>query len=461
MHTILITVDALRADHLGQYGHERDTMPALDRLTADGTRFEAAFSNAPYTRISIPSFQTSQFLAYDELAELPTIASILGDSGVTTAAVGTQTGVGLVDADFRFDQNLDLGRDEYHEEANSDRALRDRIVHRVDRLASRVGPLLRRVEPVYEAVDDAYRRLVPTPDFQYLGYTSAEVVTDTAVSWLEDNRDEDFFLWIHYMEGHRPYGVHDEDPAYLDEPLDTDRIKRLMKTAGTAPEEISASERRLLEDLYDSDLRYCSRHLDRLFDAMADLGVWDDANVVFSSDHGEEFAEHGNYFHRNYPYDELIHVPLLVKREAGTANDSDAPDTVEQQRQLLDLAPTVCAFHGIDPEEFDFEGEPLFEGDDRRVVALGSGRPDDEQVVAGRWDGWKFIYDDESVQLYDLDASPDETDCVADDHPEVVSEFREAIPEYLFDREDERLRDPVDGVEKEQLEALGYLELKD
>lgn len=455
MPTILITVDSLRADRLGQYGYDRDTMPALDRLTSAGTKFESAFSNAPYTRISIPSFQTSRFLAYENIDEFPTVASVLDGHGVKTAAIGTQTGMGLIDGDFDFADNIDLGRDEYYEDANSDRSFSNRLTHKVDRVAARVGPVLRGAEPVYRVVNDAYRRLVPTPDFQYLGYTSAEEVTDTAISWLESNRNEEFFLWVHYMEAHRPYGVHDDDPAYLDSPLETDRIKDLMKTAGTAPGEISPAEHRLLSDLYDSDLRYCSRHLERLFDSLVDLDLWDGANLLFSSDHGEEFAEHGNYFHRNYPYDELIHVPLLVKR-----SDVDSENTVEAQRQLLDLAPTICGFHGIDSDRFDFEGEPLFEGDDRRVIALGSGQPDDEQVVAGRWGGWKFIYDDESVQLYDLDASPDETDCVADEHPEVVREFRETIPDYLFDRESEHLRDPIDEVDREQLEALGYLELE-
>lgn len=456
MTSILITVDSLRADHLGQYGYERDTMPALDRLTESGTTFEQAYSNAPYTRISIPSFQTSQFLAYDEIARLPTIASILGNHGTTTAVVGTQTGVGLVDGDFRFEENLDLGRDEYYDDANQDRSVGEQVSHRIDRLASKIGPKLRQVESLYEPINDAYRKLVPTNDFQYLGYTSAERVTDRATEWLEDHQHEDFFLWIHYMEAHRPYGVHDTNPEYLDAPLEQDRIRELMKTAGTEPGKISDAERELLVDLYDSDVRYCSRHMERLFDALEGLGLWDDANVVFSADHGEEFYEHGDYFHRNYPYDELTHVPLLLKGDGVPTGER-----VAEQRQLLDLAPTICQFHGVETAEFDFEGEPLLEGDERRVVALGSGRPDDEQVVAGRWDGWKFIADAESVQLYDLEDDPAESKNVADDNPGVVRRFRKEIPDYLFDREDETLRDPVDDVDKEQLEALGYLELQE
>jgi hypothetical protein len=63
--------------------------------------------------------------------------------------------------------------------------------------------------------------------------------------------------------------------------------------------------------------------------------------------------------------------------------------------------------------------------------------------------------------LYDLDADPGETDCVAEERPDIVDDFRDAIPEYLFDRDDEQLREPVDDVDREQLEALGYMELKE
>jgi glucan phosphoethanolaminetransferase (alkaline phosphatase superfamily) len=67
VNTILITVDALRADHLSQYGYERDTIPVLDRLLDDGVIFENAFSNAPYTRISIPAIHSSVRLAHTHI----------------------------------------------------------------------------------------------------------------------------------------------------------------------------------------------------------------------------------------------------------------------------------------------------------------------------------------------------------------------------------------------------------
>jgi len=126
---------------------------------------------------------------------------------------------------------------------------------------------------------------------------------------VSDRGDEDYFLWIHYMEAHRPYGIHDDDPAYLDAPVDEARIHDLMKRAGLEPRvdirgRATAARR---------PLRFGRPVLLTAPGATGRLtqrpGVWDETNVLFSSDHGEEFGEHGLYFHRNFPYDELINVP--------------------------------------------------------------------------------------------------------------------------------------------------------
>jgi len=87
MKAILVTVDALRADHLSQYGYDLDTMPVLDRPAAEGTVFEEAYANGPYTRISVPSFHTSSYLAYEDMDGLETISGVLGDRGVMTACI--------------------------------------------------------------------------------------------------------------------------------------------------------------------------------------------------------------------------------------------------------------------------------------------------------------------------------------------------------------------------------------
>lgn len=453
MNTVLITVDALRADHLSQYGYERRTMPVLDRLESDGVRFEHAFANGPYTRISVPSFHTSQYLGYETIHDSPTIASVLGEFGVTTAGFGTQAGLDKVDVegDLIFDTYVDFGQDAHTDRANQARPVRDKLVAAIaNHDVMDIRPVHRLAKALYDRLPLGIGNPVPTA-----GYTSAETVTDGAIDWLEDHQSDEFFLWLHYMEAHRPHGVHDDVHEFVDREFDEEDVRRILRKAGAKPKSVDSDERRLIVDLYDSDLRYCSRHLQRLFDEMQSLDLWEETNVLFSSDHGEGFGEHGHYFHRYQPYDELIRVPLL-------ARGPDVPDRspIEDQRELVDLAPTICDWHDVDVSGLPFEGQHLLEGDDRHVIAVGS-QLNHGPVVAGRWDGWKYICVEGEDRLYDLETDPGERTSVADEHPDVVEMFRDTIPDPIFEQEPEELEVPDESVQRERLEALGYLEVSD
>lgn len=447
MKTILITVDSLRADHLSQYGYQRDTMPALDRLRSEGTLFENAFANGPYTRVSVPSFQTSRYLGYENLENLPTIGSVLSENGVHSAIVGTQTGINLVDGQFNYDEMADLGRDEFHQNSN------DRISRRVDQFAERVGEGLRtiRANIVLDFLKKPYKKLNPEGGFRYLGYTSAKEVTDAAIEWLTETSHTDFFLWIHYMEAHRPFGVHDDSPAYLERAIPEPEIKQLIRRAYTEPSKLTEDEHDRLIDLYDSDIRYCSRNVSRLFDHLEEAGIWDTTNILFSSDHGEEFGEHGMYGHGNYPYEELIHVPLIVKRV------SDQPATISEDRELVDIMPTILDLHGITTDPYDLDGENLFEGKSRDVISLG--QPSEvSPAVTLRTRPWKYIRSPVESQLYHLKTDPDEKENVLNSHQDLVADLDDALPEYLKTRDAKQIRDPENEVDERQLEALGYLD---
>ncbi|MBX0324032.1 sulfatase-like hydrolase/transferase [Halomicroarcula sp. F13] len=456
MPTVLLTVDSLRADHLKQYGYERDTMPVLDRLTAEGTTFENAFSNGPYTRISIPSFHTSRYLSYGDLGAFPTIASVLSSAGVQTTAIGTQTGIDMVQGEFRFDEMVDLGRDDF--EDGAERSTAQKALLQLDSVAADVSDWLQhhRLTKVYDFLQRPYNAMFGDADTVRLrGYNSAEEVTDRAISWIQDNEHEEFFLWLHYMEAHRPYGIHDTDPAYCDEPADDEEIRRLMKTAGQTPEAISEAETSRMIDRYDSDLRYCSRHISRLFDSFEQADIWDDLNILFSSDHGEEFGEHGLFFHRNFPYDELTHVPLILKPAR-----TPPTDTIVEQRELLDLVPTICSFHDVDTDDYSFLGTPLYEGDGRDVISLGQPGMDVPAVTIRTGD-WKYIHTESDKQLYDLTSDPGEQTNVIDSNQRVAARLQRKIPQRLFGRDTKTPRPPKDQPDKEQLEALGYLELRE
>jgi arylsulfatase A-like enzyme len=444
MNTILVTVDAVRADHLGQYGYERETMPVLDRLIDDGTIFTNAYANGPYTRISVPSFHTSTYLGYQDIQSLPTIASVLSENHVHTACIGTRTGFSSVEGDLHFDEYVDLGRDEYHEKSEESHAISRKIVENA-------GDILQLSPTIYQISNKIYESVgkLGISHFSYKGYQSAKQVTDSAIEWLNENADSDFFLWIHYMEGHRPYGVHNEEPAYT-EPISNENIRDLMKIAGTEPDKLTIENHTKLVDLYDSDLRYCSQQFDRFIDELHDRDLWDETNIFFTSDHGEEFYDHGMYFHRNLPYDELLHVPLVVR---STEMDSGE---IDKQRQLLDLAPTVLDFHTIDKPD-SFQGENLFEDVDRNIIAVGS-QLQEGQTVAIQQGSYKYIWTEDEEELYEISTDSLEEHNTVNTHSKIRKKMFESIPTPILNAQNEELREPSSEVDKKQLESLGYLE---
>lgn len=444
MNTIIITVDALRADHLGQYGYDRNTMPVLDQLIDEGTLFENAYSNGPYTQVSMPSIHTSKYWTNLSPEEEKAIGEKMEGEGFTTAMIGSQTGFGFESDLLGFQHFNDLGRDDYRDKG--DKNLDDKI----SKFIPKVSETLKDIDPrVHQTAKSIYRSIPGLTSFSHLGYMSAEKVTNNASEWLENNSEDDFFLAIQYMEGHRPYGVHEENPEFVDRKLEDKEIQDLMKKAGTKPDEITNKEHRQIIDQYDSDLRYCSRHLKRLLEKLKELDIWEETNIIFTADHGEEFYEHEKYYHRNLPYDELIHAPLVVKSDR---NDKK----VKEQKPLLDIAPTVLDLHEIEPES-GFEGKSLFEDVERDVVTVGSQVYDD--TLAIRKNGWKYITSEKGEFLFNLESDPRERNSLVNEKPGKAEELKSEIPERLFDTEEVSLGKPKDEEVKEKLEALGYMEI--
>lgn len=450
MSSLLVTVDALRASHLGQYGYERDTFPVLNELLdVGGTHFRAAFANGTNTGISVPSVLCSQYIARDAIREGPTVASALPDS-VTTGGIHSNTYFGGVGTDIPgFDTFEDFGVSGVDESSQG-----PTTKHLFRQSMDYVRPIVERfgIRAVAERVQQAVFPASMIHEFSV--YEDAETTTDRALAWLDDV-DGEFFLWVHYMDPHRPYGMGLVDPAYT-RPADESEIAELMSTAGVRPEALTDAQRRRIVDLYDSDVRYTSEEVSRLFDGLRQRGLWADLNVALTADHGEEFGDHGSYFHRNRPYDELIHVPLAVKSDDGGTN---APTIVNEQRELIDVAPTVCSFHGVTPPAA-FEGRPLFEEGTRSVFATGSFN-DDGQVVAARINGWKYIHvDGVQRELYDLDADPGEQENHAAADPNRCKRYHDEIPSNLFGAQPARTptKDDIEADVAQRLEELGYIE---
>ncbi|WP_135662758.1 sulfatase [Halorhabdus rudnickae] len=446
MDTILITVDALRADHLSQYGAKRETMPVLDEMFGTGAvRYENAFSNGTHTGISLPSMLSSRYLADQPAKRGPTVADALPDA-VASVGVHSNTYFGArIGRPSGFDVMEDFEMASA-EQAESVRSTPHRIFRKtMDAVRPTVEHL--GIRDLAEAVQ---QKIFPARFIhESTAYERGKRTTDRALE-LAAKVDGDLFLWVHYMDPHRPFCMHISDPAYVDRHLSSDEIHDLMSRAGITPESLSDSERGLIRDLYDSELRYTSEQISRLVAGLRKQGRWDGAQVIFTADHGEEFGEHGYYFHRNRPYDELIHVPLFVR------GPNTAGGTVTEQRELLDVAPTICAAHGgtVPPA---FLGRPLHEDGDRQVIATGSFR-DSTPVVAGRWNGWKYIGAGKETELYNLSEDPDENANVADQRADRVAEFQQEIPTRLCEDDHSNVPTDTDEAVTERLADLGYLE---
>jgi hypothetical protein len=453
MSSLLVTVDALRASHLAQYGYHRDTFPVFDDLLdAGGTHFSSTFANGTNTGISLPALLCSQYIAHEAIREGPTVASALPES-VSTAGIHSNTYFGGVGSAVPgFDTFEDFGVSGTDESAQG--PTRKRLFRRCMDL---LRPAVQRlgIRPLAERVQQAVFPASMIHEFSV--YENAETTTDRALEWLNTVEGE-FFLWIHYMDPHRPYGIDLADPAYTD-PADETEIAELMSTAGVAPNSITEQQRERIVDLYDSDVRYTSEQIGRLFDSLQDDGLWSDLDVVLTADHGEEFGDHGSYFHRNRPYDELIHVPLAVKSSGEQSGEARTTDVVDDQRELLDIAPTICMLHDVSPPP-TFEGDPLYDAGDRTVFSTGSFN-DDGQVVAVRADNWKYIdIEGGEPELYNLEADPHERSNRAPTAAERCEQFHSMIPDHLFASRPAPRPDTenVDTEVARRLEELGYMD---
>jgi arylsulfatase A-like enzyme len=440
MNTILITVDALRADHVGQYGYHRDTMPVLDTLIEDGLKYQPAVSNGSYTKKSIPSFLTSKINGGEYIENGPTIATSLKELGIYTVGIHSNswisTDFGQIDG---FDELIDFSEKE-EVWSDSESSPIQSILYWFE---NRYGESLSRskiVRKLASVIPEEFRH-ESTP------YVDAEITTQTAIECIAQlEQGGDYFLWVHYMDPHRPYGISDKADKYLEDPMPDSEIQKLMSKAGVSPDSVSNSENRTMINLYDSDIAYTSEKIMDLIKFLKETGQYDESNIFFTADHGEEFGEHGMYFHRNKPYRELVEVPFIFK-PSDSLNTSDL-DSAER-RQLLDLYPTIAEIHNIEASNID--GKSLYRSPEQNQITLGYiGDKTVVSVTDGEWKVFKNL-DNSEVEI----VCPENVT----EQPDRVNSLISSIPEeVLTTGTEEDQPTNTDEATKDRLKQLGYLE---
>lgn len=318
-HVVLISIDTLRADHVGSYGYERATTPTLDALAAESVRFDHAISAASWTLPSHMSVITSlrpsvhgvsQDRALDLGAE--TLAELLGEAGYRSAAWVSWVYLSPV---FGFSQ----GFDEFNTMIDFDR---------VD-MAGGGGAL------------------------------PADQVVDSAAKWLRGKGDEPLFLFVHLFDPHMDYAPpasHRElfGPARADVSGSYESLKPYILGLNPTPPRFGAEKLAAVQALYDAEIRFADDALAELLAAIdAELGR-ENCVIAVMSDHGEEFLDHGSMEGHGWTlYEEIVRVPLILRRPGPAA-----PRVVEAPVSLLDLAPTLCDLVGV-AVPASFEGSSL------------------------------------------------------------------------------------------------------
>jgi len=395
---VQIVVDTVRPDHLGVYGYERPTSPALDAWAGDAAVFENAFSTSSWTTPAVGSILTGQWpsrhgagLRRNDEGVLE--ITLLKDSVQTLPEVlrerGYVTGAFVNNPSLQPTLGLGRGFDEYDYVQTTNATIRD-----------------------------------------------AAVTVDAALEWIGDNADRPLFAWIHIMEPHLNYdpalAVRGSFTAGYQGPLSLP-IRVRLRDADTMAG-LTDADRDFVVGSYDEEIAFVDRQLGRFLAGLEELFGRDGVLVMFTSDHGEELWDHGGFEHGHAMHQEVLRVPLIVDGPGVSGRRVDAPAS------LADLAPTVLDAIGAGVPAA-MSGRSLWPAATggpapapRAIIAEGVIYVDEIKAVV-EWP-MKGIFDSgrDRWQVFDLQRDPHERIDLADDAkrgPAALARFERALSKQV------------------------------
>jgi arylsulfatase A-like enzyme len=442
---VLVTVDSLRADHVGCYGYGRDTTPEMDELAADGRKFTNAFAHACSTRPSFPSILTSTYAlmhgGFERLSrERTTLAEALKDGGYHTAGFHSNL---YLSADFGYDRGFDRFYD-----SKSDPSLLSRVRQAFKTHLDDSGIFYSLLQSAFNATERHAGVEIGS------AYVSANDLTDLALEWAEKVDTGPRFLWVHYMDVHHPYLPPDHyQRRFRSEPVDDERAIRLRRKMLEDPDRVTNEELETILDLYDAEIAFVDAEVARLIERLREM--WGaDPVVAFTADHGEEFLDHGRFSHAATFYDEVLHVPLII-------NDNETSGTVSNLLGLLDLAPTLVDYADV-PNPGAFLGRSVAQNDNydrKHVIAEWADYEEMDRRYCLRTPEWKYVrMEDEAERLFNLKTDPEETSNIVEEEPKKLSDFRKVIDEHTGRVDSRTIDAEMDDDIRQRLRDLGYQE---
>lgn len=428
----LISIDTLRADHMGCYGYHRDTTPNIDRLARKGVLFQNAFSVSSWTVPSHMSMFTSLLPSNHNLIfypnpgkisqSIPLLAEILWKKGYFTLGFH---GGGYLSSIFGFNRG-------FH---------------------------------VYQTRGRMFENNL-----------------DNCDQWIKKLHKSRMFGFIHGFNCHLPYQPSKDFNIYFREYKGDYQVKHIFKREGGNFPKTEDDLKHLIA-LYDGAIKYTDHLIGEFLRRLHDIGIMEDSIVIITSDHGDELNEHGSYNHAKTLYDEMLRVPLILYSPNFLPEGKIVSETVSSS---LDIMPTILEILDI-PFPHLIDGESLLplifsqRANDDKAVFSETGFHEsfkDNQLIGSipnfntppllrsiRTNKWKLIFDhqDSAIELYDLKTDPYEKVNVIDNNKEVVegiikkhyqSGFKKSAQElFLKDKETVDMNENV----KKQLQDLGYM----
>lgn len=431
---VVITVDALRQDHVSCYNKGNASTPVIDSIAEDGIIFENARSAAPWTIPSFSSFVTSLYPS--SLGQLNGKGDIKVPTSLETfPEVLKKNGYTNYIFSFPFVQRKSIG-----------------IAQGIDYLVE---------VPYYSWYENEFRQitlikgLIPENFLWEAKYVNASVMK------FADKLKEPFFIWIHYKDTHSPFTLAEiqEDPL-----MKTTRYPSNFLDVRTGDFHVNHAGKLKFKKFYALEAEYVDKKIGELLSIFQAKGYLRNAFIMVSADHGEEFWEHNNIGHGHSLYEEVIRIPLIIK----FPDKIKRPHKIKANVSLIDVAPTFLKYIGIhqpykyqgidlqeilyDPEKYSHR--PLFE---ENLLFYNEAKA----VIRG-YD--KLIIQDDGFQLYDLLNDPGELSPIRDYNK--AKELLFLIAQWQKENEAFRVSHSISvssensyGDElKEMLKSLGYVQ---
>ncbi|KXA91648.1 hypothetical protein AKJ57_00390 [candidate division MSBL1 archaeon SCGC-AAA259A05] len=419
---ILVTIDALRADHLGFMGYQKNTSPHIDKIAEEGIYYSNAVANAPYTTASIKSMLTSSLPLTPERYlpfpfHRPSLPKVLKKYGYSTYCVHSNPWF----TKYNFGHDFDYFLDPLEKSKKKQGGIS---------LPRKLKKKVREVDTNYlnNALSNIKKSVVGVNLEK--PYARADVITDKVLNLIPKLDKERFFLWIHYMDVHEPYLPKNKE-------FNQKLVSNLMEKRSKSPASLSKDEKRLMKKLYDSEIRFVDRQVGEVWKVLNELNS-ENFLLIITSDHGDELGEHGHYGHvnRKVPaklYEELLHIPFLLY-------DPEVDEKGENSElvSLTDLSPTVIDAVGIKKPQ-SFLGKSVLDSAENRKSVINQAiqckdpnqlryMKNGSKLFSYRKNGYKLIWrEDGGTKLYNLEKDPEENNNIVQKKAKIAEELKEKL----------------------------------